>query len=635
MTEEAKKKPKTNDLVKMLYGGIVTIENFNYDTLSAPPISQFLFQQDIDYLRTEVSTSIALSGKPRKKYEIMDFVMKQRGFVRLAGGTNRLVYRHYEVPSIVVKVAFDEEGMRSNIAEFKNQNLIKPYCCKVFEVSPCGTIGLFERVDRITSRYEFASIAEDVYEMITHVLVGRYVVNDIGTNFMYNWGVRVGFGPVLLDFPYIFKLDGAKIICKDRLEDGSICNGEIDYDGGFNFLKCKKCGKPYFARDLAKPDSESGLFVSAKRGEINMKVAYVKGETVVNVVDKGEATAFMKVPKKIVRDNKIDPNNIRSIPVCVGSRGRKAVTAPAQEQVAPKHKEDYGKFVGKRVETSIPSNPQPARSIYEKLGIVTETLEDVKERDTHHYDHGEKEIVTIPVTRMVSYRENVKTIPEEKTDDRNDVSETQDQDLPKTSAIEHWEIKEYQPTHAKVTILDKNDDQVEVAKESINQFNEKVQSGEPVSQEETKEMLESQKEVSLSYHPEVLEAINTHGMKPVVDQITRREDGSVIINAHVPMSDSMEISEEIVPQIDKSYSEDNTEDNVEEETDYNTSVTTEESTDSEPSELNASEEHTEEAKPDYGIRITPANKVRENLEMKAQKRSMRFDPAFYDTQKKR
>ena len=35
---------------------------------------------------------------------------------------------------------------------------------------------------------------------------------DIGTNFFMNWGIRPGFGPVLLDYPYVYELDGNKCV---------------------------------------------------------------------------------------------------------------------------------------------------------------------------------------------------------------------------------------------------------------------------------------------------------------------------------------------------------------------------------------------------------------------------------------
>ena len=106
--------------------------------------------------------------------------------------------------------------------------------------------------------------------MITTVLVGKYVLEDFGTKFMYNWGIRRGFGPVLLDYPEIYELDGSKITCFAQLDDGTICGGEIDYDEGFNFLYCTKCGTRYRAIDLAKDQKPNSgmLTLAGTKGEI-------------------------------------------------------------------------------------------------------------------------------------------------------------------------------------------------------------------------------------------------------------------------------------------------------------------------------------------------------------------------------
>ncbi len=322
-------------LLKMLYGGTTSIADFNYDMLTAPPLLSLLNPYDIEQLR-QTATSITLSADINKKYEMIDRIVKARGFLRFAAGTNRLVYRHPEYPTILIKVAVDMVGMGDNPAEFKNQQYIKPFCCKVFEVSQCGTVGVFERFERITSRYEFATIAEDVFEMITSVLVGKYILEDIGTNFMYNWGIRKGFGPALLDFPYIYELDGAKIFCKDILEDGHVCGGEIDYDPGFNFLSCTKCGKSYNARELSKSTKNSGLFVQARKGAVKMKVQAIKNGVVVNELNHDDYSQIMKKPKITAEAHQIDPNNIRKKPLAVGVYGNKR---PIDIQRAAEHME--------------------------------------------------------------------------------------------------------------------------------------------------------------------------------------------------------------------------------------------------------------------------------------------------------
>ena len=115
----------------------ITISEFNFEQLQAPPISYFLTPLDIEQLR-KLATSLRYSGKPKQKMDMMDKIMESRGFRKITGGTNRVVYKHLEVESIVVKVAIDKVGMSDNPAEFKNQFIFKPFVTKVFEVTPCG-----------------------------------------------------------------------------------------------------------------------------------------------------------------------------------------------------------------------------------------------------------------------------------------------------------------------------------------------------------------------------------------------------------------------------------------------------------------------------------------------------------------
>lgn len=382
-------------ILRMLYGGVTTPIDFCYENLSAPPLSQMLSDYDIDQLR-QTAMSVSLSGDINTKYRIMDSIMKSRNFRRLAAGTNRIVYRHLEYSNIVIKIAVDQEGIKNNPDEFMNQRLIKPFCCKVFEVSPCGTVGVFERVDRITSRYEFVSIAEDIFDMISNKLVGKYVLEDIGTKFMYNWGIRRGFGPVLLDFPYVYELDGSKIYCTTKLDNGTICGGEIDYDNGFNFLVCKKCGCIHRARDLSKPKKESGLFIHAKKkGDIKMKIAYKRGDEVIKVVDKKDETQFIKQTSDTRWKPKVitSSDSIIELPVAVATRERKKINELRREYrenkrmgekvVNDNNEPSLGKFVGRRIEHQSEMS-SVVKAERESSGIekaVREVVEPVKETE--------------------------------------------------------------------------------------------------------------------------------------------------------------------------------------------------------------------------------------------------------------
>lgn len=255
-------------LIEQLYTEKKSVLEFNYDTLSAPSIYSLFTQQDINEL-ARVATSLRYSANIDKKYELIDAIMNRRGFRKAHAGTNRVVYNCLEDIRFVAKVAIDKVGMRDTPAEFNNQNFFKPFCCKVFEVDQSGVIGFVERVNPITSIEEFASVGEDIFNMLVGKIIGKYVLDDIGATKYMNYGLRNnGFGPVILDFPYAYELDGNKMICRNMVDTphGKItCGGEIDYDESFDHLVCSKCGKTYKARELEN-DKKIKLIMNDERG---------------------------------------------------------------------------------------------------------------------------------------------------------------------------------------------------------------------------------------------------------------------------------------------------------------------------------------------------------------------------------
>lgn len=169
----------------------MTIEEFDFDKLSAPPLAMFLSPYDIAQLRS-IATSIKYSAKPKEKFKMIDQVMRSRGLIKFCGGTNRVIYHHPEFNNILFKVAYDDTGMQDNPAEFRNQFILKPFVAKTFEISPCGTVAVQERVNPIRNREEFAYIAEDVYTLLTEWIIGKYIVADAGSSYFLNYGIRKG-----------------------------------------------------------------------------------------------------------------------------------------------------------------------------------------------------------------------------------------------------------------------------------------------------------------------------------------------------------------------------------------------------------------------------------------------------------
>lgn len=269
------------DIFKTLYAKKVSALDFKWDTMVAPPLLSLITPQDI-YELNQIARSNKLASKPEEKYKRIANILESRGFKKLASGTNRVVYKYLENQNYCLKVAFDRVGLKDNPMEFQNQFLLKPFVTRIFEISPCGTVALAERVEPITTREEYLSVINDVFDMLVTKIIGKYVIDDIGTRFFQNVGIRSGFGVVLLDFPYVYELDGGKMRCNtlDPMT-GQYCLGEIDYDDGFNTLICTRCGKQYQARQLAKQVEKKSIIIDRKGETKAMKIRLVRGEETV------------------------------------------------------------------------------------------------------------------------------------------------------------------------------------------------------------------------------------------------------------------------------------------------------------------------------------------------------------------
>ena len=250
---------------------------FKFDNLMCPPIPFFIPIFELWNL-DRIVTDPRNTGKIKKKYALIDAIMHKYNFKNFHRGTNRIVYTHLGDPTIVAKVAFSKVGKADNLSEYQNQFLLKPFVTKMFHVSPCGILALSERVQPISSLIEFEQLAEDIFDVMTNYIIGKFVLEDVGTKFFMNWGMREGFGPCLLDYPYVFELDDRKLICIGLVNDANgqrvPCNGEIDYNDGFNELKCCKCGRRYFARELESTFKNNIQIVESEGEEMQVRVTY-------------------------------------------------------------------------------------------------------------------------------------------------------------------------------------------------------------------------------------------------------------------------------------------------------------------------------------------------------------------------
>lgn len=278
------------DILSILYTKKMSPLEFHFESLR-PPVGLYdlLSPYDIRYMNS-IAKHPKLASKVEKKTELLNQVMESRNFRKLVQGTNRICYKNFTYPEIVCKVAIDRVGLTDTPAEFENQMILKPFITKVFEVSEFGQVGMFERVEPITSLQQFLSIAPDVFDLICKFLSNNsYALEDIGSDYFLNYGLRKGFGPVLLDFPYLVEIDPAKLVChnRDPHSPTGYCLGEIDYDIGFNNFICTKCGKRVFAKELAKEPEENDQKTIKKSGGPRMKIKITRGNNVVMEKDLG------------------------------------------------------------------------------------------------------------------------------------------------------------------------------------------------------------------------------------------------------------------------------------------------------------------------------------------------------------
>lgn len=298
------------DILSILQAKQTSPFDFSFDMLMAPPLFCLIHPQD-GWDIYELARSLKYSSKLDYKLNCIDQIMRSRGFVKMLAGTNRVIYRYLEDNGFLLKIPFDRVALSDNINEFNNQFKLKPFVPKTFEVHPSGSIALVERVQPIRRMYEFIEIADDIFDIITNNFIGKYVLEDIGTQYFMNWGIRSGFGPVLLDYPYCYELDGNKLYCNNvDTATGIVCNGVIDYDYGFNELRCPVCGKRYTAKDLEQAIEKKLIIM---KGEYKMKVQLVKGNHVITAMpssDVIERPAVASKPKNMQLEVSIVKNGV-------------------------------------------------------------------------------------------------------------------------------------------------------------------------------------------------------------------------------------------------------------------------------------------------------------------------------------
>ena len=263
-----------------------TASEIAFDELQGPSVDMLLSPEEIEEIDALTKKS---SWRFPQKFEVLDSIFKPKGYKRGHCGTNRVVYVPLWSDKFVIKVALDRAAKANMPNEIVNQKYLKPFVCKCFDIDKYGNIGVYERVIPILNLDQFWEIRGDAYEIIQK-FIKRFVIDDFGTKVFKNWGVRPGFGPVLLDYADMYLIDPETLYCRG-IADASdpkhlkYCGGRIGYTAGYNSLVCLDCGRPAKAAEF-KGRPKLAVHVPRKK-ENTMGIKFIDPETNEVMFDSG------------------------------------------------------------------------------------------------------------------------------------------------------------------------------------------------------------------------------------------------------------------------------------------------------------------------------------------------------------
>lgn len=249
-----------------------------FDNMMGPMVCNFFSEEEIKVIHKIITHTKDRTFK--KKFQKLDAIIKPKGFKRSGCGTNRVLYEPLDKnATFCIKIALDRVARKNNPDELVNQKYLKPFVAKCYDVSDDGNIGIFERVIPIENLNQFWDLREDIFNIMER-LVGRFIIDDFGSNTFKNWGFRKGFGPVLLDYADMYILDPKILYCTNHPDHlhGQMCGGEIDYDDGFNKIICTSCGAHYMASDFKHGRQKISVYGRKRKIDMGLNIKIYRGD---------------------------------------------------------------------------------------------------------------------------------------------------------------------------------------------------------------------------------------------------------------------------------------------------------------------------------------------------------------------
>lgn len=280
-----------------------------FDDLQGPMVDDLFDAETIKSIKLVVTNPKIKFFKD--KFRILAGILNPLGYILAHAGTNRVVFQPQFDDSFVVKIGLDIAGRTNNPNEIVNQKYLKPFVCKCFDTTDDGVIGTFERVVPIENLYQLWSVREDIFD-IMRAITKRFIIDDFGTEAFKNWGVRKGFGPVLLDYADMYILDKDTAYCRKPIDwhSTAVCGGELGYTPGYNKIMCKKCGGIGKAKQY-KGKEKLSVYVPSRGIDMGIKCTIKVGGKTVFSTEEGFTNQINESKEEFVAPHEVVLNDYR------------------------------------------------------------------------------------------------------------------------------------------------------------------------------------------------------------------------------------------------------------------------------------------------------------------------------------
>lgn len=389
-----------------------------FDDLQGPMVEDLFDAETIKSIKMTVTNPKIKFFKD--KFRILAGILNPLGYILAHAGTNRVVFQPQFDDSFVVKIGLDIAGRTNNPNEIVNQKYLKPFVCKCFDTTDDGVIGTFERVVPIENLYQLWSVREDIFD-IMRAITKRFVIDDFGTEAFKNWGVRKGFGPVLLDYADMYILDKDTAYCRKPIDwhSTAVCGGELGYTPGYNKIMCKKCGGIGKAKQY-KGKEKLSIYVPSRGIDMGIKCTIKVGGKTIFSTEEGFTNQINESKEEFVAPHEVVLNDYRQ-----AIDDMKTETEKTRE-----HNDEYLKALLKereerealKAEEEKKKNDAKVRIIVTANGVKVIRPEDKKEEPVIEkpiklITHNSKPVNVVDTTngKIYDFTEPVETKQEENT----------------------------------------------------------------------------------------------------------------------------------------------------------------------------------------------------------------------------